>query len=314
MNEGVSTIDYSGYAGCLALENGETRVVLGHHVGGRVLEYALRGENALYLDPTHAGWTYTPGEQPVHITAGRSDIGPEHVIPRHPTLWMGAWTAETIGRRHARLVSQPDEPTGAQLTRDFVLAENGTHLAFTQTQTNVSERATEWCHWSRTFALHGGIGVVPLTQRPMSRFPRGYVMYGPGQGIVFRPDDPNIVRQTAGGDDYLIIRGVPQNPKLGFDSYAGWFAYLLPTDVAFVKRFPCYPDRVYNEVAAITSCIYYPKEKFVELEPIGPRETLEPGQSASFTEDWFLVPFEFPSSPEALDLGELVAQVRRVIA
>ena len=306
-------IDYSGYAGCLALENGETRVVLGHHAGGRVLEYALAGQNALYLDPEHAGWTYTAGETPIHITAGRSDIGPEHVIPRHPTLWMGPWTAEAIGPRHARLTSQDDEPTGARLIRDFVLAKNGTHLAFTQTQTNVSEGVTEWCHWSRTFALHGGIGIVPLSRRPMSRFPRGYVMYGPGQGIGFRPEDPNIVRERVGDDDYLIIRSVPQSPKLGFDSYAGRFAYLLPTGVAFVKRFPCYPGRVYNEVAAITSCIYYPREKFVELEPIGPRETLQPGESASFTEDWFLVPFPFPPSPEALDLGALVARVREAI-
>src|SRR5688572_20992514 len=173
MTDAPNQIDYSGYAGCLALENGETRVVLGHHAGGRVLEYALASQNALYLDPEHGGWTYTPGEQPVHITAGRSDIGPEHVIPRHPTLWMGPWTADAVGPRHARLTSQEDEPTGVRLTRDFVLAPNGTHLAFTQTQTNVSSRVTEWCHWSRTFALHGGIGVVPLSQRPMSRFPRG---------------------------------------------------------------------------------------------------------------------------------------------
>ena len=306
-------IDYSGYAGCLALENGETRVVLGHHAGGRVLEYALQGENALYLDQTHAGWTYTPGEQPIHITAGRCDIGPEHVIPRHPTLWMGEWTAETIGPRHAQLTSQDDRPTGVRLTRDFALSPSGTHLAFTQTQRNVSDQVTEWCHWSRTFALHGGIGVVPLTKHPMSRFPRGYVMYGPGQGIVFRPEDPNIVRESLDGEDYLIIRGVPQNPKLGFDSYAAWFAYLEPTGVAFVKRFPCFPDRVYNEVAAITSCIYYPREKFVELEPIGPRETLRPGESASYTEDWFLVPFGFPSTPEALDLGALVKAVRAAL-
>ena len=314
MIEGVQRTEYSGYSDCLALENGETRVVLGHHAGGRVLEYALNGENALYLDPAHGGWTFTPGEPPIHITAGRCDIGPEHVIPRHPALWMGAWTAEAVGPRRARLTSQDDEQTGVRLTRDFVLSESGTHLAFTQTQINVSDRVTEWCHWSRTFAPHGGIGVMPLTRRPMSRFPRGYVMYGPGQGIVFRPDDANIVRERVGDDDYLVIRGVPQNPKLGFDSYAGWLAYLLPSGTAFVKCFPCFPERVYNEVASITSCIYYPREKFVELEPIGPRESLQPGESASFTEDWFLVPSAFPSSPATLDLAALVARVREVIA
>lgn len=314
MTEGVTQIEYHGYSDCLAFQNGETRVVLGHHAGGRVLEYSHRGENALHLDPEQAGWPWKPGEPPIHITGGRCDIGPEHVIPRHPTLWLGPWTAEVAGPRHARLVSQDDQPTGVRLTRDFTLDPSGSHLIFTQTMLNVSERTTEWCHWSRTFAHHGGIGVVPLARRPMSRFPRGYVMYRPGAAIGFRPDDPNIVRQTVDGDDYLVIRGVPQSPKLGFDSYAGWFAYLMPNGFCFVKRFAAYPERVYNEVAAITSCIFYPRERFVELEPIGPRETLAPGEAASFTEDWWLVPFAFPPSPDELDLPALVARVRAVVS
>ena len=35
------------------------------------------------------------------------------------------------------------------------------------------------------------------------------------------------------------------------DTYAGWFAYLMKKDLMFVKRFPTYPDRVYNEVAGL---------------------------------------------------------------
>jgi hypothetical protein len=310
--DGAREIDYYGYSGCIALENGTTRVVLGQHAGGRVLEYALHGENALYLAPDQAGWVYREGEPPIHISAGRCDVGPEHVVPRRPTLWLGAWTGEITGPRAARMVSQDDPETGVRLTRDFELDAASSRLRFTQRQTNVSRRVTEWCHWSRTFARHGGVGVMPLTERPMSRFPKGYVMYGsagPGIGaaIGFRPEDPQITRQRAGGRDYLVIAGVPQAPKLGFDSYAGWFAYIEPHGVAFVKRFAADPNRVYNEVAAITSCIYYPKDRFVELEPIGPRETLEPGQSASYTEEWELFPFPLPAAGDAPDLEALAA-------
>jgi len=206
MTDGVKQIDHQGYSGCLALDNGQTRVILGHHAGGRVLEYALHGESALYVDPEHAGWTWKRDEPPIHITGGRCDIGPEHVIPRHPVLWLGPWTAEVAGPRHGRLVSRDDQPTGVRLTRDFLLDPTDSHLAFTQTMLNVSDRTTEWCHWSRTFALHGGIGIVPLTRRPMRRFPRGYVMYGPSAAIGFRSEDPNITRETVGGEDYLVIR------------------------------------------------------------------------------------------------------------
>jgi hypothetical protein len=324
--DGTRTVDYFGYAGCIALENGETRVVLGPHCGGRVLEYAWRGENALYLDPAQAGWTYAPpaagapgvaagtprdpAARPPNPTGGRCDIGPEHIIPRHPTLWLGSWTAEVVGPRHARMTSADDPATGTRLVRDLVLDAATSRLAFTQTMVNVSGGLTQWCHWSRTFARHGGIAVVPLT--PGSRFPRGYVMYGPGPVINFRPEDPSIVHRSAsgtGGGDFLVIRGVPQYPKLGFDSFAGWFGYLLPSNLFFVKRFPCFPDRVYNEIAGLTSCIYYPHERVCELEPIGPRETLAPGESAAFAEEWHLLPYPFPADGQEIDLDDLARRL-----
>jgi len=153
----------------------------------------------------------------------------------------------------------------------------------------VSDAPKEYCHWSRTFAPHGGICVIPLTTP--SRFPDYYVMYGPGAAITFRPKDPNIrVR-----DGFLEILGPTKRAKLGFDSAAGWLAYLIPNDRVFVKRYPVYPERAYNEVAALTISIYYPKAGFCELEPIGPKERIPPGGAASFTEDWWLLEKEFPS-------------------
>jgi len=52
---GVGRVSFFGYTDCLVLENETTRVVLGHQAGGRVLEYALRGKNALWLDPAQQG-------------------------------------------------------------------------------------------------------------------------------------------------------------------------------------------------------------------------------------------------------------------
>lgn len=305
--DGVRTVDYYGYSGCLALENGSTRVVLGPHCGGRTLEYALNGDNILYLDPEHAGETYTPGEPVRGPTGGRCDIGPEHVIPQHPALWLGPWSVEPAGPRHARMTSADDLPTGVRLVRDFTLDAVTARLTFTQTMVNVSDRTTQWCHWSRTFARHGGVGIVPLTAN--SRFPKSYVQYGPGSAIGFRPVDTAITRRG----DFLVIRDIPQHPKLGFDSYAGWLGYLMPGNVLFVKHFPTFPTRVYNEIAAITSCIFYPRDRFVELEPIGPRETLAPGESASFTEEWLLLPYAFPSVAGDLDFDDLAARVSAAV-
>ncbi|MCA9179678.1 MAG: hypothetical protein KDB14_34720 [Planctomycetales bacterium] len=288
---GARRVEFRGEANCIQLENRSTRVVLGH-AGGRVLEYSRDGVNALYLPEGEQG-----------MNAGRFDIGPEQTIPAHPQLWSGVWKSEITGNRAARLTSVKDESTGVQLVRDFQLAADSSRLECRQTIHNVSNETVEYCHWSRTFAAGGGIVVIPTTTP--SRFPHRYVMYTPAPVINFKPEDDKILVR----DDHLQIVGAPAFPKLGFDSQAGWFAYLMKNDLMFVKQFPTYPDRVYNEVAGLTLSIWYPDRPMCELEPIGPRERIEPGKSAAFTETWSLLPHKFPANGVA-DYGKVRAAVQ----
>jgi hypothetical protein len=298
---GVRRVDFFGYTDCILLENESTRVVLCHQAGGRVLEYSLHGKNAIWLDPSQQGWVLAPGAAKVDLCGGRFDIGPEMIIPPRPALWSGRWAAEVIGPRSARLTSAEDPATGVKLVRDFTLDAASSRLLCTQTIQNVSSRVTSWCHWSRTLALGGGIVVIPLT--PHSRFPKDYVMYEAGNLINPRPSDPNIRTR----DGFLEMVGPPKFRKLGMDSQAGWFAYIMPGDVMFVKRFPVYPDRPYNEVAGLTISIWYDGNVRCELEPIGPMEKLAPGGAASFTEEWHLVPFSFPPAGSTVDLPRIAA-------
>jgi hypothetical protein len=215
---------------------------------------------------------------------------------------MGRWQGEVTGRNSARMTSVADDATGTKLIRDFELSPTGSRLVVKQTIKNISEATTEWCHWSRTFALGNGICVIPLSRT--SKFPNHFVMYDGPNSLNFRPEDRNIWRQ--GG--FMIIADVPRHPKLGMDSTVGWFAYLMRNDVMFVKRFPTYPDRVYNEVAGLTISIWYPVDRRVELEPIGPRERLRPGESASFSETWELKSFPFPDNARDLDVHSVARQ------
>lgn len=302
MAEAAQVVPYFGYDDCIQLKNATTNVILCPAAGGRVLVYSLNGENALYLDESERGFIYTPGKVG-GLSAGRFDIGPEKLIPPRPELWLGRWTGEVTGLRSARMTSVEHKGSGVQLVRDFQLASEGSVLSCTQTIKNVSTETTEWCHWSRTFALGNGVCVIPLSRH--SKFPNHYVMYEDGATLNFAPKDEQIRRR----DDFLVITGTPRKPKLGFDSHVGWFAYLSQNDLMFVKRYPTYPDRVYNEVAGLTISIWYPEDRRVELEPIGPRERLRPGEAASFTETWELKPFSFPDSPEDVDPHRVAAVV-----
>lgn len=292
-SESAKFVRYHGYDKAIELSNDSTRVVLCPQVGGRVIEYSLDGKHGVWLDEREKEWK--PG-QPGMASAGRFDIGPELVIPRHQVLWSGEWAGEITGPRSARLTSQQDEATGVQLVRDFELDEKTSRLQCTQTIMNVSEETKEWCHWSRTFAPGEGICVIPLSGQ--SKYPSKYVMYEGGALINARAEDPNIRIR----DGFIEILAAPRLPKLGFDSLAGWMGYVMKNDLMFVKNFRTFPDRVYNEAAGLTISVWYPEGPRVELEPIGPRERLEAGQAASFTEEWWLVDHDFPQPGEDVDL------------
>ena len=234
------------------------------------------------------------------MTGGRFDIGPEQVTPRRPKLWQGTWVPEILGPRAALLTSQFDESTGVVLLREFRLDAESSKLACTQTIQNASGEFKEYCHWSRTFATGGGIAIVPLT--PPSRFPNSYTMRRGRDEILIRPVDENIrVR-----DGFLEVLAPPAHPKLGIETYAGWFVYLAPSDLAFIKRYPTFRQRAHAEVDGHNLSIWYPADQpVIELEPLGPRETLKPGASASFTETWELKPYSFPGEGQTVDLAKV---------
>lgn len=298
--DGARIVTWHGYEAAIELTNADHRVVLCPQVGGRVLEYSHHDKNVLFVSEDEKGWK--PGAK-APSSAGRFDIGPELIIPQRPALWSGEWKGEITGPRSARMTSSDDASTGVRLIRDFVLDQSTSRLLCTQTIVNISDTSKEWCHWSRTFAVGRGVCVIPLTMP--SRFPNSYVMYEEGSLINMRPEDPNIrVR-----DGVIEILGVPRKPKLGFDSYAGVIAYAAPNDLLFVKRFRTDPNRVYNEAAGLTISVWYPDNQMVELEPIGPRERLLPGESAGFTEEWWLAPMDFPDDVRAINLAALQQQV-----
>lgn len=296
----AKVVEYHGYKRAVELTRADSRAVLCPEVGGRVLEFSVAGKNALWFDPVEAQWE--PGKPP-QASAGRIDFGPELTTPRHEKIWSGAWTAEITGELSARLTSQRDENSGVQLVRDFELTSaangRGPRLLCKQTIVNIGSETREYCHWGRSFSPGGGICLIPLAGK--SRFPSKYALYEDGGIINVKATDENI-RERGG---FLEILAPPRKPKLGFDSYAGWLAYLMPDGTLFVKRFATFPDRVYNEAAGLTISVWYPPGARIELEPIGPRERLEPGQSASFTEEWSLASFPYPKEGEQIDLAKL---------
>ncbi|QDT03643.1 hypothetical protein K227x_20270 [Rubripirellula lacrimiformis] len=302
----TQVVDFGRYQDCPVLRNDRTRVVLCPQVGGRVLEYSLDGKNALFVSPYELGqpddgWKHNP-------SAGRFDIGPEQIVPKRDPLFRGQWTV-TSSTDHEIELTSPDCPTtGVRLVRQFSLDHQTSRLVCTQRIENISDRTVQYCHWSRTLANGAGIALLPLAGH--ARFPKRYVRYE-GGGILTKPVDDNIRIR----DGFLEVIGPPKTPKLGMDSFAGWVAHQQPAGLMFVKQYPTFPDRLYNEVAGITLSTWAPASgETVEVEPIGPAETISPGQSASFTEVWWLWDSPYPAADESVDLDRLRDRVNNLPA
>ncbi len=295
-----ATVDFGIYQDCPVLQNETTRVVLCPQVGGRILEYSLEGTNALFVSQ----YEMTGTESDIGRkgpSAGRFDIGPEKIVPSRQESFFGEWTAESTGKRSLRMTSQRGSKTGVVLIRDFELDRSTSRLVCKQTITNVSGETHQYCHWSRTFANGAGITLIPLEGFP--RFPNRYVRYD-GGGLQMAPKDDAIRIR----DGFLEITGPPSSPKLGMDSYAGWLAHQQASGLLFIKQFPTYPNRNYCELAGLTISTWTPTTAHtIELEPIGPSETLGPGESASFTETWSLHKNEFPAPNVPVDLAKIRA-------
>jgi hypothetical protein len=78
------------------------------------------------------------------------------------------------------------------------------------------------------------------------------------------------------------------------DVSEGWMAYITTDDQLFVKKFNVYPERVYGEMTAANVCVWYNKNQMTEIEPMGPMETIRPGEEVSFTETWYLFDYKYP--------------------
>ena len=95
--KGAKVVKAFGHENCIELINKTTRVVLAP-AGGRVLSYEVNGVNALYLSESDS-------QGKGGSSAGRFDIGPERVLPRHDLLWSGPYTGEVTGNRSAKFTS-----------------------------------------------------------------------------------------------------------------------------------------------------------------------------------------------------------------
>lgn len=295
-----------GLPNCIEIRNNNTRVVLDPNIGGRVLIYEVNGKDILYFGPENEG--ITDGFKIKRIDAGRFDFGPTQVLPQRNLYFKGKWEAEITGDLSVRMVSQVDPAINVLVIRDFILDKETSKLTCIQELKNVGAESKNLYSWSRTFVHGGGISLTPIN--PNSRFPDGHIGYSNCDGTSVmqykHENDPNVrIRENI-----LETIGTTNYGKFCMDGEEGWMGYLSPENLIFIKKFKFFPNKKYGEMTAATTSIWQTENKIYEIEPYGPMELVQAGESISFTEYWYLEDYQFPTDMLP-DLGEIRRKVKQ---
>jgi hypothetical protein len=273
----IESTSYSAWDDCLRVSNDTIELVVTVGLGPRVLhcgfadgenllftdeekeplldDYVIHGGHRLWHSPEDADRTYVPDDDPVQWT------GTDHGV---------------------RLVQDTEERTGIQKTISLELAEDEPVVEVTHELTNEGVWTVELAPWAITVMDAGGTAVVPLSRGDSA----GLL---PDRSLSLWPyTDMSDDRLTFGDEAILVDQDddAEKPIKVGASCADEWVGYV--TDgVAFCKEFAYDETATYPDGGSAVEV--YTWDESLELETLGPLQSLAPGESAVHTETWRLV-------------------------
>ena len=296
----LETVQYEGWD-AVRLANGDAELVVTKAVGPRIIHYGLTGgPNAFQVIPETRG--QTGGDAWVPYGGHRLWIAPE-VMPRSYFPDTGVYGTPIMDGDTLVLTSPVESTTGIQKTMRVTLAASGSAVTVEHTLTNHNVWAVSLSVWALSIVASGGKVVLP--QEPF--VPHGDELL-PARPLVLWKFTDMADPRWRWGTKYITLAAhenldTPQ--KVGLYNAGGWGAHLTDTQafVLAIKPAPGGPGALPDMGCNFET---FTKGAFQELETLGPLVTLQPGESATHTEQWFLGTLSGPTdTDDALDAALL---------
>lgn len=250
-------------------------------VGPRVISLSLSDGENLFADLPELTLD-CPGVGPYHIYGGhRLWHAPEDP---HRTYLPDDDPVEVTEFEHGLIVSQQPEPqTGLQKKLRIQLLDNNPWVVVDHELKNVGLWPVEASVWAITQLKIGGTAILPQfsgTSDPGGLLPNRNLALWQYSDI----QDEIVVL----GNRYIFVNASLDSGafKIGFPNPRGWLAYHLDNTL-FVKYAPYNADSEYFDQGSSSECYCGPE--FLELETLGPRTTIMPGDSAKHREVWRVI-------------------------
>lgn len=275
----IEQTSFQTWDDCLSLSNGAVELVATTGIGPRVLSLSLPdGENLFYTDPDQEP---IAGLEPFRLHGGHrlwhapEDEDRTYVPDNDPVEW------ETTDRG-VRLTQPTEDETGIQKTMSLSLAEEAPVVEVTHELTNEGVWPVECAPWGISIMRPGGTAVVPLSGGDPSALL-------PDRSLSIWPYTDLSDERLSFGPEALFVdqdAAVDGRVKVGASGADEWAGYV--TDgVGFVKEFAYDAAATYPDSGCAVEV--YTDDTGLEVETVGPLQTLAPGQSAVHTETWRLV-------------------------
>jgi hypothetical protein len=272
-------LSFAGLPDCIKLSNGATDLIVTTSVGPRILYYgATGGKNHLGSFPDNA----------VKTALGTWKPYGGHRLWVWPELFPATYSPDNSPIQHQShgdnsiTLHAPTDGAAIEKQIRITLAPSGSKVSIEHTITSHALWPIDIAVWAITI-MQSGVAIVPRV--PFQTHDDYAPITQPLALCAFTDlQDPRFTL----GLKYILLRADPArtNPqKFGLRNKEGWCAHLLG-DELFVKRFhhenrASYPDyQVNTEV--------YVEGAFQEVELMGPRRVVWPGESLTLSEEWRL--------------------------
>ncbi len=276
----MERIAFGGWPNCYRLSNELIELIATTDVGPRVIHFGLAGgENVFHVVEDDAGLT---GGNSWRLYGGHRLWHAPETMPR--TYCPDNDPVEIEESGGTVTLTQPTEKTtGVQKQIALRLAPGAASVTVTHHLTNHNLWAVELAPWALSVMAPGGMGVIPLPPRGSHE---DFLL--PTASIVTWAYTDMADPRWTWGKQYVLLRQdatAAVEQKIGLTATQGWMAYVR-AGVMFAKTFAAVPDAPYPDLGSVAEM--FTNADLLEVETLGPLQTIEPGGSAEHVEVWHL--------------------------
>ncbi|MFV0415765.1 MAG: hypothetical protein ACK5NG_05295 [Chthoniobacterales bacterium] len=295
----IELTPFANWSKTLRLSNATHELFVSLEVGPRVLCYReIDGDNVFKLYAAQLG---TSGENEFMIRGGHR----LWAAPEEHTLTYHADNEEVEYKgnpdKSVLFTSQQSNP---RLCKELTvgLDKKTSKVTLRHAIRNEGETSLTLATWGLSMMDSGGMAIIP--QPPFAPHTENFTV---NRNLsLWSYTDLGDPRYIWGQRFFLVQQDEQSGPtKIGLSLTEGWVAYLL-ADYLFIKSIAWTPSETYPD--RDTNFQLFTDQSMMELESLGPLDSLRPGATASHEETWHLFRLNEPAELTSEDqIAEWIA-------